>query len=205
MVGSISRAALVCLVLLSTQAKGSCPLEGTWDTGMVQAKYGGSFIRIIQKFDCRGGTLQRVIHARGKMMEAMAEVIDRVGTYTVGAPVGPDGAALAVDIKIVAITRRFLDPSSLTLMRDREHCAPEDAAVLIPFDTTEKYCGDMRFPSAGYLERAVVLLRADQLFWSKFHGEDKLIIQKPGEPLERHATVDMELPYKKVVTTERSI
>lgn len=192
----VNRTILATSLLLSGVSLASCPLAGTWDTGFVKSKFGGSFFRIIQTFDCAGNTTMQAITARGKMMEAMGEVVERVGTYTLGTRLsGQD--VFPVDIRISTVTRRFLDTSSLELAKDRNGCAPEAASLLAPFDTRGLRCNDTLFPSAGYIERAVVKIAPERLFWSLLHGTEKLIIQKPGEAPERRLLVDEELPFLK--------
>jgi hypothetical protein len=192
-----NRTIIASSLMLSGVSLAACPLEGTWDTGFVQSKFGGSFYRVIQTFDCAGNTRMQAFTARGKMMEAMGEVVERSGTYTLGSQSsGQD--VFPVDVRISTVTRRFLDTSSLELAKDRNGCAPESASLLVPFDTRGIRCSDTLFPSAGYIERAVVKIAPGRLFWSLLHGTDKLIIQKPGEAPERRLLVDEELPFLKV-------
>lgn len=170
-----------------------CPLEGTWDTGFVKSQAGGSYVRVTHTFDCEGNTVQRAYYTRGLVLQVMAEVNERTGTYSLGEPISGTEGLRPVDIDIKTVTKRHMDPSSLAM----GGCVPADASIVMPYVISGEECDKAVYPEPGFFERAVVKLDGETFYWSYFYADEILVIQSADSPVKRNLSVDAGLPYRR--------
>lgn len=176
-----------------------CPLNGRWDTGFV-TKAGSHYTKMIHSFDCTGHTVMDVTFLRGRFYSGGGERYHRSGRYTVVGPNLEIPGALNVDIIIDTFTISYLDQNSVAQALDTAHndCTTTNPQLLVPQSILTKRCDDVIYPRAGDIERAVVLVNSDRLFWSEYAGPNKLVVQPPNQAVRRQGTVDMNRIFLKV-------
>lgn len=189
-------------VLMLTSASGyaaSCPLEGSWSTGFISRK-ASQFSKIVLTFDCAAHATMEASFLSGRMFTGRGVVYKRTGTYAVRGPSVQVPAGFLIDVVIDAHTATMLDQNSVVSeSTDQDHCGDAATKLLEPESRLGRYCDDVKFPSRGFIERAVFRIDNNKLYWSPFAGPSSLIIQAPSEALRRNDMVDLERPFFRVL------
>ena len=171
-----------------------CPLQGTWDTGFLTSR-GPGVVKVVLTFDCAGHATMDTTLLRGAMFTGAGEVYRRTGRYTVVGPSADVVGGMAVDVVIDTLEVTYLDYNTLKLDSDSEHCVTADALILVPQNILGRSCYGITFPGAGFVERAIVLVEGEKLYWSPYVGPNQVVIQPPGEPARRPTTVNRKTPF----------
>lgn len=184
------RCIIVAAALVAAGAKAACPLEGTWDTGFT-TENGQTHLRLVHTFDCSGHTVLKAYFTAGQLLQGMAEVWERTGTYRIAGPSAAVPGAFDVDVTIEDHKVAYLDPKNIEFVRQGKRCGdPATTRVLMDVPLLGKDCDGVKMPQRGFIERGLAKIDGHRMIWSAYAGQKPVVIQAANETPRRETVLD---------------